>query len=104
MERELKKAGYEDLPGGAVITGGAAVMEGIPELAEQIFDTPVRRGLPAQIGGLTDVVHSPMYATGVGLVLYGAKNSTQMRFAQVDDASAFNKVMSRMKEWFGEFF
>lgn len=104
VQRELNKAGYEDLAGGAVITGGAAIMEGVPELAEQIFDMPVRRGLPMGIGGLKDVVNNPMYATGVGLVLYGARNRTHRKFAQVDEATIFNKVMGRMKEWLGEFF
>lgn len=103
VDRELKKAGYEDLPGGAVITGGAAIMEGIPELAEQIFDMPVRRGLPLRIGGLVDIVNNPMYATGVGLVLYGTRNRTHKRFARPDENGALDKVMGRMKEWFREF-
>ena len=57
-----------------VITGGSTILEGMPELAEQIFNLPVRRGLPQNIGGLMDVVNSPVYATGVGLVVYGSKN------------------------------
>jgi cell division protein FtsA len=48
-------------------------MEGIPELAEGIFDQPVRRGVPIGVGGLADVIESPIYATGVGLALYGAR-------------------------------
>jgi cell division protein FtsA len=59
-----------------VLTGGSSILEGMPELAEQIFNLPVRRGTPQHIGGLVDVVNSPVYATGVGLVVYG---STEFR-------------------------
>jgi len=53
------------------VTGGTSIMEGVPELAEGIFDQPVRRGVPIGIGGLADVIESPIYATAVGLALYG---------------------------------
>ncbi|MCX5843673.1 MAG: cell division protein FtsA, partial [Deltaproteobacteria bacterium] len=73
--KEVIKSGYEDiLAAGVVLTGGTSIMVGITELAEHVFNMPVRRGCPAGIGGLTDVVNSPMYATGVGLVIYGSKN------------------------------
>ena len=75
MNREIVKSGFEDMiASGVVITGGSTILEGMPELAEQIFNLPVRRGLPQKIGGLVDVVNSPVYATGVGLVVYGSKN------------------------------
>jgi cell division protein FtsA len=73
--REIVKSGFEDvLASGLVITGGATIMDGMAELAEQTFNLPIRRGYPRGIGGLVDVVNSPMYATGVGLVLYGLKH------------------------------
>ena len=73
--KEITKSGCEDiLAAGVVLTGGASILEGVPELAEQIFNMPVRRGCPMGIGGLTDVVNSPLYATGVGLVVYGSQN------------------------------
>ena len=75
----------------------------MPELAEQIFNLPVRRGVPQGIGGLIDVVNSPIYATGVGLVIYGSKNQQIDNFS-VGQEKVFDKVMRRMKEWFGEFF
>ena len=78
-------------------------MEGMPELAEQIFNLPVRRGTPIGIGGLVDLVNSPMYATGVGMVLYGSKSKSQSRF-KVGEKNVFSKVTHRMKEWIGEFF
>src|SRR5262249_2720754 len=69
----IVKAGLEDqIPGGVVLTGGCAALEGLTDLAEEIFEAPVRLGTPSHIGGLQDVVRGPMYATGVGLVLYGA--------------------------------
>ena len=106
VNREIVKSGLEDLiASGVVITGGSTILEGMPELAEQIFNLPVRRGLPQRIGGLIDVVNSPVYATGVGLVVYGSKNVGVHEFptAQSDD-TVFRRVSRRMKEWFGEFF
>lgn len=106
VNREIVKSGLEDLiASGVVITGGSTILEGMPELGEQVFNLPVRRGLPQRIGGLVDVVNSPAYATGVGLVVYGSKNVGVHEFptAQSED-NIFSKVSRRMKEWFGEFF
>jgi cell division protein FtsA len=106
VNREIVKSGFEDLiASGVVITGGSTILEGMPELAEQVFNLPVRRGLPQRIGGLVDVVNSPAFATGVGLVVYGSKNAGAHEFpsAQSED-NIFRKVSRRMKEWFGEFF
>ena len=107
VNREIVKSGFEDMiASGVVITGGSTILEGMPELAEQIFNLPVRRGTPQKIGGLVDVVNSPVYATGVGLVIYGSRHmevATQFPTTQSDD-NLFRKVSKRMKEWFGEFF
>ncbi len=101
---EIIRSGYQNmLAGGVVLTGGSALLEGIPELGEQIFNLPVRRGAPTGIGGLTDLVNSPLYATGVGLVLYGAKNDRPGKFP-AEEAHTLDRVTRRMKEWFGEFF
>ncbi len=106
VQRELKKTGYEELvASGAVITGGAAIMEGMTEVAERIMDMPVRRGMPSNIGGLVDVVSNPMFATGVGLILYAVKDhekkEVKKKFA---DKASFNNVFSKMKGWVKEFF
>jgi cell division protein FtsA len=70
VHREIVKSGYENLiPSGLVLTGGSASLEGLPELVEQIFNLPVRRGYPSGVGGLMDVVNNPMYAAAVGLIL-----------------------------------
>jgi len=104
VNREIIRSGYEDLvASGAVITGGSAILQGMPELAEQVFNLPVRRGVPSGIGGLTDVVNSPTHATGVGLVKYGSRN-LQSRNFQIGQDNIFDKVTRRMKDWFGEFF
>ncbi len=106
VNREIVKSGFEDMiASGVVITGGSTILEGMPELAEQVFNLPVRRGVPQEIGGLVDVVNSPVYATGTGLVVYGSKNVGISEFptAQTDE-NLFRRVSRRMKEWFGEFF
>ncbi len=103
--RELVKAGIEDrIPSGVVLTGGCSALSGLPELAEEIFEAPVRPGTPSHIGGLQDVVRSPMYATGVGLALFGAARSPARpatRF-RIRDGSIFGRVKQRMRDWFYE--
>lgn len=102
--QEIIKSGYDSvIPSGIVLTGGTAIMDGMVELAEQIFNAPVRRGLPTGIGGLVDVVRSPMYSTGVGLVLYGKKQTAITMFER-GDKQIFNKLFERMKGWVKEFF
>jgi len=104
VQQEIIKSGYEDrVASGIVLTGGSVILEGMPELAEQVFNTPVRRGAPRGIGGLVDVVKSPMYATGVGLVIWGSKTHASSRF-KVRESNIYAKVKDRMKEWFGEIF
>jgi cell division protein FtsA len=107
VNREIVKSGFEDvIASGVVITGGSTILEGMPELAEQVFNLPVRRGSPQNIGGLIDVVNSPVYATGVGLVLYGSRHMESVTHFPTtqSDENIFSKVSKRMKEWFGEFF
>ncbi|MEZ4600174.1 MAG: cell division protein FtsA [Syntrophotaleaceae bacterium] len=104
VNREIIRSGYEELiASGVVITGGTTILPGMPEMAEQIFNLPVRRGFPQGIGGLIDVVNSPIYATGVGLVKYGSRNMKAHKF-MIGQENVFDKVVRRMKEWFSEFF
>lgn len=101
--KEIVKSGYEDiLAAGIVLTGGTAMLEGITELAEHIFNMPVRRGRPIGFGGLTNVVDSPMFATGVGLVLYGSKHTA--RDVATGGRSFFGDIFKKIKKWFLEFF
>jgi cell division protein FtsA len=101
--QELLKAGLDDrIPSGVVLTGGCAALSGITELAEEIFESPVRSGTPTRVGGLQDVVRSPIYATGVGLVLYGISQRcgrATSRF-RIRDDSIFRRVRQRMRDWF----
>jgi cell division protein FtsA len=104
VQGEIVRSGYANLIGsGIVLTGGTAIMEGMPEIAEQIFNLPVRRGYPAGISGLTDLVNSPIFATGVGLVVYGSKNRAKSQF-RIGETNIFSKVSRRMRDWVAEFF
>jgi len=104
VQREMMKTGIDSpLAAGVVITGGSAALDGIEDLGESFFNLPVRIGYPTGIGGLSDVVNSPMYSTGVGLILYGARNRVNSRF-RIRDENIFGKVRNRMREWFSEFF
>ncbi len=100
VRREIYRAGMEDLiTSGMVLTGGTALLENAGEVAESIFNVPTRLGRPRGIRGLVDVVNNPMYATGVGLVLYGARHQVRKKF-RIRDKNIFNRVMTRMKKWF----
>ncbi len=104
VQREIIKSGYEDLlASGVVITGGCTLLNGMQELAEMIFDLPVKKGIPKGFGGLLDIVSSPIYATGVGLVLYGSKDENNTKF-KIREKNIYNKVKSRMVEWITEIF
>jgi len=100
VQREIYRAGMENnINSGVVITGGTALLDGIIDVAESIFNLPTRLGRPAGISGLVDVVNNPMYATGVGLVLYGARMQPSKKF-RIRDKNIFNGIMGRMKKWF----
>ncbi|WP_425434256.1 cell division protein FtsA [Marinobacter zhejiangensis] len=100
VQSELRRSGFEDLiPAGIVITGGSSTMEGVVELAEEIFHMPVRLACPQAVAGMTEVVNNPIYATGVGLLIYG--------FRQMDlggeptvKSEEQSSLVERMKSWF----
>ena len=89
------------LAGGVVVTGGSSLIEGMEEMSEQIFNLPARLGFPYGVGGLSDVVNNPMYATAVGLLLYGARNRDEEKF-RIRDQKIFNRITKRMRKWFKE--
>ncbi|MDH3725326.1 MAG: cell division protein FtsA [Thermoleophilia bacterium] len=102
--QSLVKEGLEDaIPSGVVLTGGASALAGLLDLAEEIFESPVRAGMPTRIGGLQDVVRGPMYATGVGLVLYGTGQDRPDTRFRIRDESIFGRVKQRMRDWFYQF-
>ncbi|HXD74734.1 MAG TPA: cell division protein FtsA, partial [Vicinamibacterales bacterium] len=102
---EIRRAGYEKaLNSGIVLTGGGSILDGIPEIAEQIFDLPIRRGTPSGVGGLADHVNSPTFATAVGLVLYGYRNTVGDPARAPVGAGALVRVAGRLRGLFKEFF
>lgn len=104
VKREIQKTGFEDLlASGVVITGGSALLPGTLELAEDVLGLPVRLGTPQGVGGLIDVVRSPMYATGVGLLQFGRQNG-DARARGLQGRNGYSKVKSRMREWFSDMF
>ncbi|OQX47841.1 MAG: cell division protein FtsA, partial [Candidatus Sedimenticola endophacoides] len=74
-------------------------MEGLIELAEEVFHMPVRLGVPQYVSGLSDVVRNPIYATGVGLLLFGTQNQ-MTRLQDVSGGMGMKAVWERMKSWF----
>ncbi len=100
VRREIYRAGMENvMASGLVLTGGSSLLDGVTEIAESVFNLPTRLGKPTGIGGLVDVVNNPIYSTGVGLVLWGAKNQAQKKF-RIRDSNIFNRILDRMKKWF----
>lgn len=103
--QEIKKSGAERLlASGVVLTGGCSNLEGIPELAENVFNLPARRGYPVGLAGLADVVNNPIYATGVGLLLYGFKDTTRKVKRYNKGTLKDLKMLNRMREWFKDIF
>jgi cell division protein FtsA len=101
VHKEIQTSGYEDLlASGVVITGGTTLMEGMPEMAEEVLGMPVRRGYPQGVGGLTDVIKSPAYSTAVGLVLHGFKGDDRMN--QVAESGGIKRIFVRMKDWIAQ--
>lgn len=95
---ELRRSGFEDmLPAGIVLTGGTSKMEGVVELAEEIFHMPVRLGAPQNVSGLRDIVNNPIYSTGVGLLHYGLK---QQGGHGTESYEPSDSTWGRIKNWF----
>lgn len=100
IQNELRRYGFEELcAGGIVMTGGSSKMEGLIELAEEVFHMPVRLGVPRDVVGLVDQVRNPIHATGVGLLQFGHSNRGQ-RVSDVSAGGGIKSVLDRMKSWF----
>jgi len=100
VQTELRRSGFEDLvAAGVVLTGGSSKIEGLVELAEEVFHMPVRLGVPQYVTGLVDVVRNPIFATGVGLLLFGHHNRDQ-RSLEAGLGKGLRSVLDRMKGWF----
>jgi cell division protein FtsA len=101
VQAELRRSGYEDMvPAGIVLTGGTSKMEGVMELAEEIFHMPVRVGSPQTVQGLTDIVRNPIYATSVGLLQYGVEHQGDPGSSSTGKPSmSAGNWFSRAKAW-----
>jgi cell division protein FtsA len=100
IQAELRRSGFEDLiAAGIVLTGGASKMEGVIELAEEIFHMPVSLGSPRNVSGLKDIVRNPVYATGVGLLLFGKE-----REEELPKRGHGRGIFTRLKNWLSENF
>jgi cell division protein FtsA len=99
---ELRRSGFEDVIGsGIVLTGGSSKLEGMVDLAEEVFHMPVRLGVPQKISGLSGVVANPIYATGVGLVMFGANKRSGKDYAShATEKVGVKGVFTRMRSWF----
>lgn len=107
VQAELRRSGFEDMiAAGVVLTGGSSLVEGAVELAEEVFNMPVRLGLPHGISGLTEEVNSPSYATTVGLLMY-ARDHLPVNTETSSNGYNFNDekaLIKRMKNWFSNSF
>ncbi|MCE2401274.1 cell division protein FtsA [Candidatus Poribacteria bacterium] len=103
LEGIASELGDMQLPGGLVLTGGTALMDGLVELAEQILQLRVQVGYPMELKGLTDRVNYPMYATSLGLAMYGESLRREKKQAQAlrRGSGPIGGFFSRIKEWFG---
>jgi len=100
--REMKKTNYSDLlAAGVILTGGGSLMEGMVELAEQIFDMPVKKGIPQGFSGLVDIASTPIHSTGIGLILYGL---AQIKNGKSKGGSKEKGWLRRMKNIFSQYF
>jgi cell division protein FtsA len=104
IARDLTRAGFSDAAtAGVVVTGGTSILHGVPELAESVFDQPVRRGVPGDVGGLADVIRSPIYSTAVGLALYGARRQTPAPvWSEALPSHPFGRWGRRLLGWLSE--
>jgi cell division protein FtsA len=105
--QEIKRSGIESyLPAGVVVTGGGSLLKGTRELAQQVLGTEVNLGVPMDIGGgLIKEVESPIYATGIGLILHRLKYINQKKNAKKNKGrkkAGLNNILVRIKQWFDE--
>jgi len=100
IQAEIRKSGFEEVIGsGIVLTGGSSRIEGMMDLAEEIFHLPVRQGLPNYEGSLSEVVRNPIYSTGIGLAQFGYINRDQLQ-QRSNKPRAITSVVERMQSWF----
>jgi cell division protein FtsA len=104
VNKEFIRSGYKEfMASGVVLTGGTSLLEGIVDTAERILNLPVRVGYPNSVGGLSEIVKSPMYATAVGLLLYGRNHESDSNYKN-GNKNRLAKITRGIKNWFEEVF
>lgn len=99
IQAELRRSGFDHLlAGGIVMTGGSSKVEGLIDLAEEVFHMPVRLGIPQLVTGMAEVINNPIHATGVGLLLFGLENGASRERSPV--GGGFREMWGRMRSWF----
>ena len=100
VQAEIRRSGFEELLGaGIVLTGGSAKMDGMVELAEEVFHMPVRTALPHYVGGLSEVVRNPIFSTAVGLVLFGQRHRRETPAGQESSGGGIKQWFTRARGW-----
>lgn len=103
VDQELIRSGFKKVLGaGVVFTGGSSRIDGLQELADQVFNLPTRTASPTGVGGLKDVVDNPQYATAVGLLLYGGEKHGRANKIRTSDKNIFQSILKRMRQWFAD--
>lgn len=101
---EIKRAGYErELSSGIILTGGGSLLQGLADLAEQVFDHPTRLGYPLGISGLSDDIKGPIATTAIGLVLIAHRGRMGHYYRTPSQAKAMSRTAARVKSWLGNF-
>lgn len=104
VKQQLDDSSYgRAINAGLVLTGGTSLLANMADLAEQIFDVPIRIGLPQEVGGMSDMVKTPQFSTGLGLIFYGMKNEPS-RLLNGDENGFIGRLAGRMRNWFGSAF
>ncbi|MGL5956250.1 MAG: cell division protein FtsA [Brevinema sp.] len=106
INEEIEKTGFKSqLSGGVILTGGVAYTNYIEDLATEIFNLPVRVGIPLHFRGLDEFIKNPSFSTATGLALYGLQQSPKLgNISSPDEEKNFQKIVYRIQDWFNEFF
>jgi cell division protein FtsA len=105
IQNEIQRMGFErQISSGVVLTGGGCMLPGVPEIAEQILDLPARRGVPQGVGGLSEEISSPEYATALGLVQMGYKAKYGSVRSYLKTNSTLRRRATKLREWIANIF
>ncbi|MDR1110249.1 MAG: cell division protein FtsA [Deltaproteobacteria bacterium] len=105
LSNNLTQSGFDDVVRNVVLTGGTALLKGLPEMGLEYFNRQIRVGYPSYVGGLAETVANPMYSTVVGLLLYGPQErgdpSLPLTGSTEHGAGSLGRLFGRIKQMFG---